>query len=108
MRLILPLTSGRRKLPAIPTSALLDWVALVSLFGFGAMGVDKLLAVGKRSRVSERTLWLTSLLGGFLGIFVGGLVFHHKTSKTEFWLPVILSAVLWVAVASFLTRPQVF
>jgi uncharacterized membrane protein YsdA (DUF1294 family) len=108
LRLIPPQTSGRRKLAAIPVSSLLDWVVIVSLFGFGAMGVDKLLAMGRRSRVSERTLWLTSLLGGFLGIFVGGLVFHHKTSKTEFWLPVVVSAVLWVAVASFLIRPQVF
>lgn len=92
----------------IPVSLLIEWVALVSLFGFGAMGVDKLLAMGRRSRVSERTLWLTSLLGGFPGIFVGGLVFHHKTSKTEFWVPVVVSAVLWVAVATFLTKPQVF
>jgi uncharacterized membrane protein YsdA (DUF1294 family) len=95
-------------LSTIPASLLFEWVALVSLFGFGAMGVDKLLAVGRGSRVSERTLWLAALLGGFLGIFVGGLVFHHKTSKPEFWAPVVVSAILWVAVAIFLTRPQVF
>jgi uncharacterized membrane protein YsdA (DUF1294 family) len=95
-------------LSTIPASLLFEWVAIVSLFGFGAMGVDKLLARGRRSRVSERTLWLTALLGGFLGIFVGGLVFHHKTSKPEFWAPVVVSTVLWVAVAIFLTMPQVF
>jgi uncharacterized membrane protein YsdA (DUF1294 family) len=97
-----------QELPTISASLLIEWVALVSLFGFAAMGVDKLLAVGRRSRVSERTLWLAALLGGFPGIFVGGLVFHHKTSKTEFWIPVVVSAVLWVAVANFLIRPQVF
>jgi uncharacterized membrane protein YsdA (DUF1294 family) len=95
-------------LSTIPASLVIEWVALVSLFGFGAMGVDKLLAVGMRSRVSERTLWAAALLGGFPGIFVGGLVFHHKTSKTEFWVPVVVLAVLWVAVVTFLTRPQVF
>jgi len=72
------------------------------------MGVDKLLAVGRRSRISERTLWGTALVGGFLGIFVGGLVFHHKTSKTEFWVPVVVSALLWAAVAILVTRPHVF
>jgi len=97
-----------RGLSAIPASLLFEWVALASLFGFGAMGIDKLLAVGRRIRVSERTLWLTALLGGFLGIFAGGLVFHHKTSKPEFWALVVVSAVLWVAVAIFLTSPQVF
>jgi uncharacterized membrane protein YsdA (DUF1294 family) len=95
-------------LPTIPASLLFEWVALASLFGFGAMGVDKLLARGRRSRVSERTLWLTALLGGFLGIFFGGLVFHHKTSKTEFWVPVVVSATLWAAVAILWARPQVF
>jgi uncharacterized membrane protein YsdA (DUF1294 family) len=78
-----------------------EWVALVSLFGFAAMGVDKMLAVGRRSRVSERTLWGTALLGGFLGIIAGGLVFHHKTSKPGFWAPVGVAAVLWVAAAAY-------
>jgi uncharacterized membrane protein YsdA (DUF1294 family) len=95
-------------LPTIPASPVLGWVALVSLWGFVAMGIDKLLAVGKRSRVSERTLWLTAFLGGVLGLFVGGLVFHHKTSKAEFWGPVAVAAVLWAAVAIVLTRPYEF
>jgi len=80
-------------------------MAPFSLFGFAAMGVDKMLAVGKRSRVSERTLWVSALLGGFLGIFVGGFVFHHKTSKAEFWAPVVISAVLWLVVIT-LSYPQ--
>ena len=91
-----------------PTSLLLDWVALVSLFGFAAMGVDKMLAVGRRSRVRERTLWLTALLGGVPGVILGGLVFHHKTSKAGFWVPVIVAVILWVAVAVLLARPHVF
>lgn len=89
----------------VPSSLTVDWLALVSLLGFGAMGVDKLLAVGRRSRVSERSLWLTALLGGFPGIFIGGFVFRHKTSKTEFWAPVIISAVLWLGALMLLARP---
>jgi len=78
------------------TTLLIEWVALASIFGFVAMGIDKLLALGRRSRVSERKLWLTALVGGFVGIIIGGFVFHHKTSKPGFWLPVAASAVLWV------------
>ncbi|MGH9920965.1 MAG: DUF1294 domain-containing protein [Nitrososphaerales archaeon] len=92
----------------IPTSPLLDWVEIVSLFAFLAMGVDKMLAAGRRSRVSERTLWLIALVGGVLGILVGALVFHHKTSKAGFWGPVAVAVVLWAAVAILLTRPHVF
>jgi len=95
-------------LSAIPASPLFDWVALVSLLAFLAMGVDKMLAMGRRSRVSERTLWLTALLGGVAGIFVGALVFHHKTSKPEFWGPVVVAAVLWAAIGILLTRPHLF
>jgi uncharacterized membrane protein YsdA (DUF1294 family) len=92
--------------PAVPASPLFEWFALVSVFGFAAMGVDKLLAVGRRSRVSERTLWLTSLAGGFLGVFAGAVVFHHKTSKPEFWGPVVVAVVLWAVVLVLLTKPQ--
>lgn len=84
-------------MPAIPASPLLDWVALVSLFGFVAMGIDKLAAGGRRSRIRERTFWLVAILGGFPGIFIAGYLFHHKTSKAGFWAPVIVSAILWAA-----------
>ena len=96
---------GAKALAVIPASLLFDWVALVTVFGFAAMGIDKMLAVGRRSRVSERTLWLTALLGGFLGIFVGGFAFHHKTSKAEFWTPVIVAAVVWSGAVILVTRP---
>jgi uncharacterized membrane protein YsdA (DUF1294 family) len=105
LRLIPLRLLGTERLPTISASLLVEWVALVSLFGFAAMGVDKLLAVGKQSRVSERTLWVAALLGGFPGIFFGGLVFHHKTSKTEFWGPVVVSAVLWAAAWQLLSKP---
>lgn len=85
---------------------LLEWLGVVSLLGFVVMGIDKLLAVWRRNRVRERTLWLTALLGGFVGIFLGGFVFHHKTSKAEFWAPVIVSAVLWVTAVMLLDRPM--
>jgi uncharacterized membrane protein YsdA (DUF1294 family) len=94
-----------RRLSLIPASLPLDWVALSSVFGFAAMGLDKMLALGRRGRISEKTLWLTALLGGFLGVFLGGLVFHHKTSKPGFWAAVAVSAVLWAGVVILFTRP---
>ena len=93
-------------LPSFPTSDLLiEWLGLISLLGFAAMVIDKALAVGGFSRISERTLWSAALLGGFPGVFVGAYVFHHKTSKTEFWWPVVVSAVLWAAAWQLFSRP---
>jgi len=79
-------------------SCLLDWVGLLTLAGFLVMGVDKLLAKGGFSRIRERTIWLLSLVGGFVGVILGGLVFHHKTSKPGFWGPVAASALVWALV----------
>ena len=81
----------------VPLQLALDYFLFVTVLGLGAMGVDKLLAMGNRSRIRERTLWLVALIGGFVGVFLGGWLFHHKTSKVGFWAPVVVSAVLWVA-----------
>jgi uncharacterized membrane protein YsdA (DUF1294 family) len=60
------------------------------------MGIDKSSSRHHRKRISEATFWLISFLGGFLGIILGGIFFHHKTSKPSFWLPVVGSAILWI------------
>ena len=73
------------------------WVMLTGISGIGAMGVDKLLAVMGWDRISEKTLHIIALLGGFWGIIVGAFLFHHKTSKREFWPPVLFGAALWAA-----------
>jgi uncharacterized membrane protein YsdA (DUF1294 family) len=82
----------------IQPGLIVEWMGPVSAFGFAAMGVDKLLAVGHHTRISERTFWLVALIGGFVGVLAGGLVFHHKTSKTSFWGPVLVAAVIWLVV----------
>ncbi|MDG6967521.1 MAG: DUF1294 domain-containing protein [Nitrososphaerota archaeon] len=88
----------------VPPLLLVGWLGSLTLVGFATMGVDKLLAVGGRGRIRERTLWLTALLGGFLGIIAGGMVFHHKTSKTAFWPPVAVCTVLWLVALSTLIK----
>ena len=72
------------------------WVMLAGISGIFAMGLDKLLAVMGWDRISERTLHIIALLGGFWGIIFGAFLFNHKTSKREFWPPVLFAAALWV------------
>ncbi len=69
----------------------------VSLAALVMMGADKASAKLHRTRISENTFGLISLAGGFSGVILGGLVFHHKTSKPEFWLPVAVALFLWGA-----------
>ncbi len=72
------------------------WEMIIGIFGICAMGGDKLLAVTGWDRISEKTLHIIALLGRFWGIIVGALLFHHKTSKPEFWPPVLFAAALWI------------
>ena len=46
---------------------------LTGIAGIAAMGVDKLLAVMGWDRISERTLHIIALLGGFWGIILATL-----------------------------------
>ena|SRR5712691_12901260 len=79
------------------TQSLIDrWVMLMGISGIAAMGVDKLLAVIGWDRISEKTRHVIALLGGFWGIIFGAFLFRHKTSKSEFWPPVLFATALWV------------
>jgi uncharacterized membrane protein YsdA (DUF1294 family) len=71
------------------------WVSLVSLIALIIMGIDKLAARFHWRRISEAALWLLSLLGGFPGIILGALLFHHKVRKRSFWIPVVIGISLW-------------
>jgi uncharacterized membrane protein YsdA (DUF1294 family) len=58
----------------------IGWNIFVALI----YGVDKLLAIRKKRRVSEKKLlFLAFLLGGF-GAMFGMIIFNHKTSKRRF------------------------
>jgi uncharacterized membrane protein YsdA (DUF1294 family) len=85
-------------LSAITPLDLILWDAGWSLVAFLLMGVDKAQARAQVDRISERTLHEVALIGGFAGIIGGGFFFHHKTSKGNFWLPVGVAVVLWIAI----------
>ncbi len=74
------------------------YLIAVNVFTFSLMGVDKNLARNRQWRISERTLFLVSFLGGSVGTWLGMYLFHHKTRKKKFviGIPVILGLqVIW-------------
>ena len=56
------------------------------------MGIDKQKAKRHQWRISEKTLFMVSLLGGSIGTLVGMYFFHHKTKHWYFvvGMPLIL------------------
>ncbi|MFZ6722339.1 DUF1294 domain-containing protein [Undibacterium sp. Ji49W] len=76
--------------------------AIMSLVTLCMYAIDK-SAAGKRGpRISERTLLLCGLAGGWPGAVVAQSIFRHKTQKTSFrrafFATIILNLVLLIAV----------
>jgi len=63
---------------------ILIYLVLINLISFIMFYVDKQKAKRDKWRIQEKTLHLTSFLGGTLGSIVAMLLFHHKTKKTAF------------------------
>jgi uncharacterized membrane protein YsdA (DUF1294 family) len=81
----------------IPTHLLDEWLGAWTIIGGCAMAADKISARIGFDRISERALALIALIGGFAGITLGGVFFHHKTSKGQFWVPIGVAWVIWGA-----------
>ena len=80
------------KLPATLAIYLLGTVAC-SLLAFIIYGIDKRRASRNRPRISERTLHVVGMLGGWPGAHLARLMFRHKTLKMSF------RVVFWLIIA---------
>nr|WP_106496954.1 DUF1294 domain-containing protein [Lentibacillus sp. Marseille-P4043] len=76
---------------------------IINVFGFGLMGLDKQKARKHQWRISEKMLWLTIIIGGSIGSYLGMKLFHHKTKHLSFKLGVPIFIVLHVALAILLS-----
>jgi uncharacterized membrane protein YsdA (DUF1294 family) len=60
------------------------YVILINCIAFALMGIDKSRARRGSWRISEKTLFLSALLGGSPGAWLGMYVFRHKTRHWYF------------------------
>src|SRR5689334_9542317 len=87
---------------ATPISPYLGWLASGSIVTFAVYGLDKGSAKLDAWRVSERTLHLMSLLGGFGGAALGLVFWQHKFRKGIFIAVILVSALLHFGLISAL------
>lgn len=68
------------------------YLLFINIIAFALMGIDKRRAVRKAWRISEKTLFLSALLGGSIGAIAGMQIFRHKTKHWYFkyGMPAIL------------------
>lgn len=62
------------------------YLITINIYQFIIMGLDKLLAIKKKNRISEKTLLLNAFIGGSIGSIFGMYIFRHKTKKIKFKL----------------------
>ncbi|MBO3754782.1 MAG: DUF1294 domain-containing protein [Candidatus Brockarchaeota archaeon] len=80
-----------------------DYLLLINTAGFILMGVDKTSAIREGSRIPEKWFFAISSIGGPFGVFLGMLVFHHKTRKAYFGFIVTLTLILYAFILIVLT-----
>ena len=57
---------------------------VMNLLGFLMMYIDKKKAIKGKWRISEKSLFVVTLLGGGIGTNIGMNMFRHKTKKMRF------------------------
>lgn len=71
------------------------YIIAINVVAFLSMGVDKFKAVKKMRRIPENTLFIQSLLGGWIGNALAMIVFRHKIRKFMFYLVNIIAFGIW-------------
>jgi uncharacterized membrane protein YsdA (DUF1294 family) len=61
---------------------IIGYIVIVNIYGFAIMGIDKKRAIRGAWRISERSLFLTAIIGGSVGTILG---MHHFRHKTKHW-----------------------
>lgn len=73
---------------------------VLSLLAYALYGDDKSRAKRKAWRISEQTLHLCELAGGWMGGFIAQRILRHKSQKESyqaaFWAIVIIHYIAWL------------
>ena len=83
---------------------ILCYLIVMNLAGLCLMGLDKSKARRHAWRISEKTLFLVSILGGSIGTWAGMYLFRHKTRHWYFVVGMPFILVVQVAAFVYLMR----
>ena len=60
------------------------YILIMSILTFSVCGADKFAAQRQKRRGPEKVLFLLSILGGSVGMYLGMFTFRHKTKHWYF------------------------
>lgn len=76
--------------------------AVISVIAYITYAIDKKAAINNRRRVSEKSLHLLGVVGGWPGALLAQQRLRHKTRKTAFQVTFWLTVVVNLACAGWL------
>lgn len=79
---------------------------IASLIEFILCAFDKSFAKSRSRRIPEKIFFSLAAAGGGLGLWLGMMIFHHKTRKAAFITAAAVSTVFWVSVLVYLSGAQ--
>lgn len=73
---------------------LIGYIIIINIISFFIMLYDKRQAIYHKFRISEKTIFIVSLLLGGIGTYVGMYVFRHKTKHLKFTIGIPIVIIL--------------
>lgn len=73
---------------------LIGYIIIINIISFFIMLYDKRQAIYHNFRISEKTIFIVSLLLGGIGTYVGMYVFRHKTKHLKFTIGIPIVIIL--------------
>ncbi len=80
------------------------YITVINAFAFAMMGIDKAKARKGAWRIPEKTLFISAILGGSVGAWLGMYVFRHKTRHWYFVVGMPLIFAIQIGVIFYFTR----
>lgn len=86
---------------------LIIYLLIINLVGVTAMGTDKSKAKKGAWRISEKTLFFISIIGGSIGTWAGMYLFRHKTKHWYFVIGMPLILIIQIVIVTAVIYFQV-
>lgn len=61
-------------------------IIIINIVGFSMAGIDKQRSIKRMWRIPEKNFYFVSIIGGCPGVYLGFIVFRHKTKHLKFML----------------------
>ncbi|MCI8310046.1 MAG: DUF1294 domain-containing protein [Clostridia bacterium] len=81
---------------------------IINLLGVLVMALDKYKAQKGKWRISEKTLFLVTILGGGIGTIFGMYKFRHKTHKIAFIIGFPTILIMEIIILIFMISKGIF